>query len=176
MGIQINQREKRGLILAGIALVLFGLWQWGIAPFLERLDQRTRQVAAKEKTVAEMAMLKREYQQLKQQSDQLKTKVAQRDPDFSLYAFLDRLSGRAGLKNNIDYMKPSRRVESDGGLNVSAVELKFLAITLEQLTDYLKLVEHSDLLISIQRAALVPSGKTDGLLDATLMVETYETS
>jgi len=176
MDIQINQRKKTGLILAGIVLVLFGLWQWGIAPFLERLDQRTRQVAVQEKTVAEMAMLKREYQQLKQQSDQLKTKVAQRDPDFSLYAFLDRLSGRAGLKNNIDYMKPSRRVESDSGLNVSAVELKFLAITLEQLTDYLKLVEHNDLLISIQRAALVPSGKTDGLLDATLMVETYETS
>ncbi len=123
-----------------------------------------------------MATLKAEYQQLKQHSDQLRTKVGQRDPNFSLYAFLDSLSGEAGLKSNIDYMKPSRRVESDNGLNVSAVELKFLAITLEQLTNYLKLVELNDLLISIQRAALVPSGKTEGLLDATLMVETYETS
>lgn len=176
MGIQINQREKTGLIIAGIALVLFGLWQWGLAPFLERLDQRAKQVTAKEKVVADMVVLKAEYQQLQQQSDQLSTKVGQRDPDFSLYAFLDGLSGQAGLKNHIDYMKPSRRVESDNGLTVSAVELKFLAITLEQLTDYLKLVEHNNLLIFIQRAALVPSGKTDDLLDATLMVETYETS
>lgn len=176
MAIQINQREKTGLIIAGIAVVLFGLWQWGLAPFLERLDQRSRQVTAKEKIVAEMAMLKAEYQQLKQQSDQLRTAVGQRDPNFSLYTFLDQLTGQAGLKKNIDYMKPSRRVESDSGLNVSAVELKFLAITLAQLADYLKLVEQNNLLISIQRAALVPSGKTEGLLDATLMVETYETS
>ena len=176
MAIQINQREKTGLIIAGVALLFFGMWQWGLAPFLERLDERSRQVAAKEKVVAEMVTLKAEYQQLKQQSDQLRTKVGQRDPNFSLYAYLDRLSGTAGLKNKIDYMKPSRRVESDSGLTVSSVELKFLALTLEQLTNYLKLVEHNDLLISIQRAALIPSGKTEGLLDATLMVETYETS
>lgn len=176
MGIQINQREKKSLITAGGALVIFLLWQWGLAPYLARIDQQTQQVAGKEKTVAEMAVLKKEYQQLKQQSDQLRTKVSQRDPNFSLYAFLDRLSGQAGLKNHIDYMKPSSRVESDSGLNVSAVELKFLAITLKQLTEYLQLVEYNDLLVSVQRASVVQSGKTAGLLDATLMVETYETS
>ncbi len=176
MAIQINQREKIGLITAGVVLALFVLWQWGFSPYLARIDQRAKQVIGKEKTLTEMAVLKEEYQQLKRQTDQLRNEVSNRDPNFSLYAFLDRLSGRAGLKNHIDYMKPSSRVESENGLTVSAVELKFLAITLEQLTEYLQLVEHNDLMVSVQRAAVVQSGKTAGLLDATLMVETYETS
>ena len=176
MAIQINQREKIGIITAGIALVFFILWQWGLSPYLTRMEQRAKQVVGKGKTVAEMKVLIEEYQQLKQQSDQLRNKVSNRDLDFSLYAFLDGLSGRAGLKNSIDYMKPSSRIESDSGLTVSAVELKFSAITLEQLTQYLQLVEHNNLMVSVQRAAVVQSGKTAGLLDATLMVETYVAS
>jgi general secretion pathway protein M len=97
-----------------------------------------------------------------------------RPKGFTLFSFLDQLAGQAGLKDNIDYMKPTTTTHENSPYKTSVVETKLKAVTLERLTAYIYMIETSSNMVSLKRLSISKKSKQTGYVDAVLLAETIE--
>jgi general secretion pathway protein M len=172
--INLSRREKFSLEAGAIVLVIFCGLLWGLFPLLDRSERLGRTIAAKSAVFAELDGLKAEVQALNLQVEASQAQLAKRDPQFTLFSYLDQLAGRTGIKDKIAYMKPSTGTAKEGGQKIAVVELKIQALTLAQLVDYLHQIETSANMIHVQWLAITKAGKADGFIDAVLQAETIE--
>ncbi|MBU4054291.1 MAG: type II secretion system protein M [Proteobacteria bacterium] len=170
----MTKRERYAVFLTGAFLCLFVMVQFIVFPYMDGKETLKRQVAQKTKDLEEMLVLKSRVEALNQTTDLSRINFAGRDKDFTLFSFLDRLSGETGIKDHITYMKPSSSESKNGAYTISQVELKLKAITLKQLTEYLYGVETSRNIMFVKRLTLDKSVKPEGYVDVVMQVETYE--
>ena len=170
----LSQRERYAVYLAGGFIVFFLLLQLAFFPFMDKQKRLERTFENKKRMLQEMRVLQTEYESLNQQSDVSKINFAGRDKNFTLFSFLDRLSGQAGIKDHITYMKPSTTSGKDDAYKLSQVELKLKAVNLKQLTSYLYMIETSKNMIFVKRLSLTQSSNPEGFIDVIMQVETYE--
>ncbi len=71
-----------------------------------------------------MTVLQSEYNMIKKRTELSKLRFAKRDTGFTLFSFLDKLTGKAGIKNHVTYMKPSTSVQKNSLFKISQVEMK----------------------------------------------------
>jgi len=171
--IQLGKREKLFVQLAVFAVALFCLLQFGIFPVLADRKRLQQSISAKEKGLAEMVRLSREYAALKQQSHTAENVIRKRPPGFTLFSFLEKAADKAGVKRHIKYMKPSSS-KGQGGWKETMVEMKLDKISLKRLMDYLYSIELSRNAIQIRRCAVTDNKGEKGTLDAVLQVVTVE--
>ena len=169
---QLAKREKYLISLAVIVMVLALVIQLGIMPFVEKREQYNNKVTANQKNLQEMVNLRQEYLVLQQGSDILAQRLAKRPKSFTLFSFLEKAAGEAGVKENIKSMKPSAST-TKGPFKESLVEMKLERITLGQMVGYLKRVEAPDMLVSIKRISIQSNKKETQYLDAILQVLTF---
>lgn len=174
MAIKLNKREKYYVSAAIGFIVLFVIIQFIVFPVLDKRNTLQRRVSANAERLEKMRALEKEYQTLHARSDQAKTQLTGREAGFTLFSFLDGLVGKIGLKDQISYMKPSSSATQDPRFKLSSVEMKFQAITLEQLTQYLFQVETTGKSAQVKRISITQTSKQEGFLDVVLQVETLE--
>lgn len=133
-----------------------------------------RSLQVKENVLSEMIRLKSEYDAIEKRTSLAKISFEKREKDFTLFSFLDRLTGKARIKEYVTYMKPSTTVQKNSSFKISQVEMKFKGLTLEQLITYLQMVETSKNMVNIKRLSISKTGKQEGFVDAVLQVETVE--
>jgi len=170
---QLSTREKYALAAGILFIFIYILIEFIISPYLNKQEQVKRALKRKSDTLVQMRQLKSEFQQLKGKSKNAEQYFRARPKGFTLFSFLDTLAGKAGIKDNIAYMKPSKSKPKNSPYYVSLVELKLQGINLKQLTPYLYMVETSKNMVFIKRISITKTGK-QGLIDAILQVETYE--
>ena len=170
---QLGKREKRFVQLAVFAAVAFSVLQFGVFPVLENRKLLQKSIVTKEKGLEEMVRLSREYAVLKQRSHTAENVIKKREPGFTLFSFLEKAAGKAGVKRHIKYMKPSSS-KAEGGWKETMVEMKLDKISLKRLMDYLYLIELSKNAIQIKRCAVTENKGRKGTLDAVLQVVTFE--
>lgn len=170
---KLAKREKYYVGIAVCAFVLFLLLQFLIFPFFDKRERLQNGVIAKEKALKEIMMLSAEYQAYKGDSQAIQQQLARRKGGFTLFAFLEGAAGEAGVKENIEYMKPSS-AKGTGPYKESMVEMKLDAITLNQLTQYLHRIESPEDLIIIKRISIKQNNKEAGYLDAVLQALTFQ--
>ncbi len=170
---QLAKREKLFVQLAALTVGVFCLLQFGVFPLLADRQNLRRSISLKEKGLAEMVSLSQEYAVLKQQSHTAENVIRRRPPGFTLFSFLEKAAGQAGVKRNIKYMKPSSS-KGEGGWKEAMVEMKLDKISLKKLMDYLYLIELSRKAIQIRRCAVTENKGEKGTLDAVLQVVTVE--
>jgi len=124
--------------------------------------------------LSEMASLKSEYDAIKRQKDTKAVHMAGRKKDFTLFSFLDKLAGEAGIKGNISYMKPSTSNQPNSRYKKSVVEMKLQGITMKQLSTYLHSVETSRNIVVVKRLSISVIGSKDRSISAVMQVETIE--
>jgi general secretion pathway protein M len=175
LNLKTLKRRDRYIIFAaaGLLLVLL-LLQLVIVPFFGKGDRLQQQIQAKTRILAEMQRMQSEYRSIQNTAQFSKARYTERQKGFSLFSFLDRLAGEAGIKDRISYMKPSNTVQKDGDYRISRVEMKLDDITLEQLSTYLFRVETSDNLINIKKMSISKKDRKQGLINVILQVETIE--
>jgi general secretion pathway protein M len=173
--INMTKRERWAVILAVCAVGLFLIFQFIITPYGNQKQTLQRQYEQAVKDLQEIRVLKTEYESLNKTLDLTKINFENRDRGFTLFSFLDKLSGETGIKANVSYMKPSSTDAKSGPYKLSQVEVKLKAITLKQLTDYLYGIETSKNTMFVRRLTIDRSTKPDGYIDVVLQVETYET-
>jgi general secretion pathway protein M len=171
---KLNKRERYAIVTAVAIIGLFLVAIFIVEPFFSGLDQRKRNLQAKAAMLEEMQRLQTEYATLTEKTKVSKSRFSARQKGFTLFSFLDRLAGDAGIKDRISYMKPSKKVQKNSLYKISRVEMKLEAITLEQLTTYLYGVETSENMVDINKIAISKTEKTQGLINAVLQVETIE--
>lgn len=172
---RLSRRERYALILGLSFICLFVLIEFIISPIMEKKAQLERRLNAQTETLAKMQQLSAEYRELKARTQISEQLFTARPKGFTLFSFLDGLAGKAGLKDYIAYMKPSKSKSKDSPYTVSLVEMKLQGINLRQLTPYLHMVETSENMVFIRRASVNKTGK-EGFIDVILQVEAYEVS
>lgn len=171
--ITLAKREKYFVTAAGCAILIFLFFQFLISPFFEKRERLQKGIKAKEVALEEIIRLSAEYDAYKRDAQGIKQLLARRNKGSTLFAFLDRAAGEAGVKEKIDYMNPSTS-KGTGPFKESMVEMKLEGITLNQLTEYLNLIESPEELISIKRISIRQNSKEAGYLDAILQAVTFE--
>ena len=169
---QLAKREKYLVILAVIVIVFGGVVQFVVTPFLEKKELYDKNVTTKQNNLQEMVALRAEYLLLEQDSDILTQRLARRPKNFTLFSFLEKAAGNAGVKENIKSMKPSASA-GKGPFKESLVEMKLERITLGQMVDYLKLIESPEYLVNIKRLSIQSNKKETQFLDVVLQVLTF---
>ncbi len=172
--IKLNQREKLSVSGAGAFLVLFIVMQWLIFPVFDKRDELKGRLDSKKNILTDMRILRSDYLALQSRMESSRRSLNSRPAGFTLFSFLDQLAGETGLKDHIEYMKPSTAVQEDSGLKISRVELKLQEITMKDLTAYLFKVETSEHMLVVKRLSINKTGKDSGLVSAVLQVETFE--
>ncbi len=174
MAKKLSRRERYAIYGGCCAVLLFILVRLIIFPTVDKRQHLRRALQVKTKMLEEMIALKSEYDVISTEADVSKVRFANREKGFTLFSFLDRLSGEAGIKNNIVYMKPSTSVQKNSPYKISLVEMKIQGLTLEQLTVYLHMVETSENSVNIKRLSISKKNKQEGFIEAILQVETFE--
>ena len=170
----MTRREQLAVLSAGAAVILFIVYQFMVTPYLERKETLERQFRQKTEDLAEMLALKAQYEATDRAPDLSRFNFKNRDKGFTLFSFLDRLSGETGIKDHVTKMIPSSSDAKTGGYKISQVELKLNAINLKQLTDYLYGIETSKNMMFVKRLSLDKSSKPEGFIDVVMLVEVYE--
>ncbi len=174
MKFNLNKREKVAVYAAGFFVSVFLFVQIIIAPVFNRRSQLADRLEAKTKLLFEMKSLQSEYVAMKNRAERSKQNLGKRPAGFTLFSFLDSLAGETGMKDSINYMKPSSVMNEDSGLRLSRVEMKLQGITLNDLTSFLYRVETSENMVVVRRLSITRTGQVDGLITAVLQVETVE--
>ncbi len=170
---KLAKREKYFVGIAVCSLALFFLLQFLIFPFFEKRERLQKGVKIKEEALREIIKLSAEYEAYRVDSKGVQQLLTKRPKGFTLFAFLDRAAGEAGIKERIEYMKPSTS-KGTGPYKESMVEMKLEAVTLKQLTEYLHRIESPEDLISVKRISIKQNKREAGYLDAVLQALTYE--
>ena len=171
---KLARREKYSIYALSGVICLFVVFQFIVFPFLDKKERLERTLQAKTDILEKMTALQSEYNTIKKRTELSKSRFEKRDAGFTLFSFLDKLTGKAGIKNHVTYMKPSTSVQKNSPFKISQVEMKLQGLTLQQLTSYLYMVESSKNMVNIKRLSISKTGKIENLIDAVLQVETAE--
>jgi general secretion pathway protein M len=169
---QLAKREKYLISLAVVVIALALVIQLAIMPFVDKREQYASSVTGKQRNLQEMLSLRQEYLALQEGANIVSQKLANRPESFTLFSFLEKAAGDAGVKNNIKYMKPSAST-GKGPFKESLVEMKLERITLGQMADYLKRIESPANLVSIKRISIQSNKKETQYLDVIMQVLTF---
>ncbi|PIE56563.1 MAG: hypothetical protein CSA34_02810 [Desulfobulbus propionicus] len=170
---ELTSRDKSALLVGGGCLVIFCLLQFVLFPVLDKRERLQRAINRDSEGVATMKTLSVELQSLSSQNSALVARLGKRNPNFSLFSFLEKSAGSSGVKAHIDYMKPSE-VSGDERLEQSLVEMKLKAIGLGQLVTFLQHIESPENLVGIKRIAIQENSRETGALDVILQVVSVE--
>ncbi len=171
---KLNKRERYAIMMGVGVVGIFLIVQFIIEPIFSKTEQKKKNLQTKSVMLEQMRQWQAEYDALTQKANVSKSRFRKRQKGFTLYSFLDRLAGEAGIKDRISYMKPSKKVQKNSPYKLSRVEMKLEAITLEQLTNYLYGVETSKNMVDIKKISISKKDKKQGLITAVLQVETVE--
>ena len=172
MAIHLSRREKYAVVIGAGFICLFVFVQFILFPYFDKRERLTRALQVKTKMLEDMRVLKSEYDAIQKSADVSKIHLSGREEGFTLFSFLDKLAGQTGVKEHITYMKPSISGRKESPYKTSSVEMKLQAVSMEQLTAYLYMVETSKNMIRIKRISISKTGKNEGFIDAVLQVET----
>jgi len=175
MAIKLKKRERYAIYAAGVFICLFVGLQFIVFPFMDKREQVQRALEAKTRILADIVLLKAEYESLHRRTDLTKSKFSKRPRGFTLFSFLDDLAGKARIKSNITYMKPSTSMQKNSPYKLSLVEMKLQAVTLNQLTTYLHMVETSPNMVRVKRLSILKKENQKNGINVVLQMETLET-
>lgn len=168
------KREKLmvgGMLIAVAALILY---HFLLSPLLDSRQRLQKSLLKKQVALQQVQKLQQEYESLQHTSGDIQQRVAKRPKSFTLFSFIEQKATSSGIKEKINYMKPSE-VESDALLQESRVDMKLEKITLKNLVDFLKGVESTQNVVSINRISIQEYGKEQGYLNAIIQIATFKT-
>ena len=171
---KLNKREKYSTYAVSSLICLIVLIQFIVSPLIEKRKRLLRAIPVKSGQLEEIQLLKLKYDAMNKGAELANVQFSKREKGFTLFSFLDELSDKAGIKNNIVYMKPSTSDDKNTGYKTSIVAMKLQDITLKELTSFLYMVETSKNIVYITRLSISKTGKKEPSINALLRVETFE--
>ena len=169
---RLAKREQimvAGLLIGICALFFFSLV---VSPLLDTKHRLEKSIAVKQKELQTIKTLQQEYQLLQQHSGDVHQRLLARSPNFTLFSFIEQQAAQAGVKEQINYIKPGK-TNSDTSLIESRVDMKLQQVTLEKLVNFLQGVESRENVVFIARISIQQNGKGEGYLNAVLQLLTY---
>lgn len=170
--LHLEKREKIILGLGSLFVLGFALLQLVINPYLDAREKLAQSIVRNQAELVTIKGLQRQYLQQNKTQDTILERISKRPSTFSLFTFLEQQSEKAGIKEQVKYMKPSL-VGNDKELNESLVEMKLQKITLENLVYFLQLIESEELVVFVRKITIQTNESEQGYLDTTAQISTF---
>ena len=174
MTLALAKREKYVLAFGAAFVFLFLFNEVGVSRAVAYREKLERQVVKERAAREKVAELAADYRRLSDRQKGAAARLAGRQADFRLFAFLDLLAGQAGLKSAVQYMKPAVSPIEGSPYKSSTVEMKLSGISMEQLAGFIHMIESSPNGVSIRRMSVTATGKEERFLDAVFLASTLE--
>jgi hypothetical protein len=168
----LQPRERLIVGIGGLCLSAVALLELMVIPAADRLKRLDHQLKRAEDTLLEMRLLSREAASVKGRTQAVERNLKQRRRDFSLFATLEALAARTGVKENIAHMKPSEEEVEDSPYRLSRVEVRLQGIHLRQFREYLHGIEYAGQAITVRRLSAEKGKRDKDLLDVVMQIET----
>lgn len=163
--------RKQILLIAGSVMVLFLASQLVVRPLLKKKEKLAKNIERSEKRLQELVDLEKLYLDMKAENSRVEKDLQQRKQDFTLFAFLEGLASRDGLKRQIEFMRPSVKQLSDMHQE-EQVEMRLKGVSLESLIPYLYHIETAPEKVAISRLTIRPQQRNRSELEVNLVVVT----
>lgn len=161
---KLEPRDKKTLIIGGIAALIIVLYAFVLSPLTSDLARKRELIPKKEHDLAEMRVLKEQYREMQQRLQQAQAAAAKRGP---LLTEIENLTTRANLKTKLVSLKPQAGVQSET-FKESIVEVKLDSITLYDIVNYVYALEKDGL--RIKKLNFKPRYDNPKLLNTTILV------
>ena len=166
---RLNQRQL--IWIAATVVVIFAVSQWLIRPIFRQRAKLATKIQRSEKRLQELVRLEQLYRKIQVENTQVEKNLRNRKQEFTLFAFLEGLAGRDGIKGQIEFMRPS--VKSLGDMHQEEqVEMRLKGVSLDRLIPYLYHIETAPEQVRIRRITIRPQQRDKSQLEVTLVVVT----
>jgi hypothetical protein len=168
--------SQKNYLLGGLAFIIGTMViQFVITPLIEAKKKVSNAIVVNEKILRDVRTLAYEYGVYKQRSEGIQRILAHRNPNFTLFSYLERKADEAGLKPNIKSMNPSKASPTDDHEETS-VEIKLEKMTLKQLTNFLYFIESPQDFIKIRKISISKTKESPEYLSALVQVVAFQPS
>jgi type II secretory pathway component PulM len=169
---KLSPREKKALIGAIAAIIVFILFQFGVSPLLDRYEQMEGQIPKLKADLRAARRLQKNYKKLEAAVQAIRSRVDEREGAFNPYDFLDKLARKEGVRSNLDKIKSSTEEVSDQ-YNEETVDIRLKNVNLAKLVRYLYSIEHSGQLLTVKELVIEPDKRHSERLDVKFNVSTF---
>jgi type II secretory pathway component PulM len=170
--IKLSNRERRIIIVGGIAAaILFLIFGW-VNPTLQRIERLDRAIAQERRELQEVRQLYSAFEALGSREAQAQEELENRTLEsFSIASVIEGMARESKIQDRVQYLKPDQTPFSDAYQEVS-VSLKVTEIQPDQMVDFLYRIESSNDLLRVRSLQIRSNPKEKGTLDITLTVFT----
>jgi type II secretory pathway component PulM len=170
---RMNPREQRLISVFAALLLSAGLWNVIIEPVLSGRDGLRSEIGVLQNEVSALALMAERAGTLEQATST--DEAIESDPNFSLLAFIDRVTSSSVSSQSIDAMTPSRR-RVDASTEENLVELRLASTSLAEVVDLLESIDDSPNPVFIKQFDLKKRYDDDTRFDVTLVAATMAKS
>ncbi|MBI5417405.1 type II secretion system protein M [Candidatus Poribacteria bacterium] len=168
----LEKREKFSITICALSLIIFVFYQFIWLPGTEKTKQLESQLINREKDLLQMIELSSRYIELMQKNEKIQSSLIEKNKDFAIFSYLEKLAIEANIKEKITHMKPitlnlNKVYEQD------SVEIRLEGVSLENIVAFLYNIEYKNKLIKITQIHIKPKDNNTSLLDVNCLVSSY---
>jgi general secretion pathway protein M len=166
---KLSQRERLMVTAAGLAIALFAIWAvshaigGGISAREARIEQKT-------KVIAQVGKLAEGYRRREAEKRGLEAKL--KGSPVALMSHISQTGATLGIA--VNDLRPTTTPAELEGLTEESVEVNLARIELTKLAALLQSLERGAGVVKVRRLRLTTRGDDPALVDATLLVSTYQ--
>ena len=108
---RLNQKQLIWLVATVVGILAVS--QWLIRPIFRQRAKLVKNIQRSEERLQELVRLEQLYRKMQVENTQVEKNLRNRKQDFTLFAFLEGLAGRDGIKGQIEFMRPSVKALGD---------------------------------------------------------------
>ncbi|HEX9874679.1 MAG TPA: type II secretion system protein GspM [Deferrimonas sp.] len=167
----LSPRDRNALLI-GLAAVLLAVFYLGIvSPYQSAIARLDSQIASRQRQLQEVQVLRQRYLSLQGELTQAERRgVSNRN--FSLFSFVENLTGQIASRENLVYMRPQPVAVKDE-YKEESVEIKLEKIALDQLVRILYQIDTADAFLQVKNLRLKIRFDNKAQLDAVLTISAY---
>lgn len=140
---QLEPREKKALIIGGVASALILLFVFVFAPLHEDYTRKKQRIPRLERDLEEMRLLRVQYLEMQRRLQEAQTAAAGRPP---LLTEIENITRRANLSSKVVSLKPQPGMRA-AGFAENIVEIRMENVAVYDIVNFVLLLEKAHLCI-----------------------------
>jgi general secretion pathway protein M len=167
--IRLTKREKLYAVGLAAFIAAWLLFTVGVKPALGRIETLNRVISEKQQELKKLRIRSKEYVFLRDNLNDLHTKAASQQKNFTLLPFLESLITECGLSGNVSTMK-QQELPIDSNYVETVVEIRIENVSLKQLVNFLYKVESSQVLARTKSIYIKRNPANKNLLNSVIEI------
>ena len=167
--VNLTRREKKLGIGVAVVVAAWAVYGFAIRPAQDRIRTLERIIPQKQRELAEVQAKSAEYVALREEFEDIQTRIAAQDPAFELLPFLESLIERHQLAGHVLTMEQDA-LPPQPGYAETTVTIDLEGVSLGQLVGLLDAIEGSEVVAQIASLHIQKDQANGALLDSTLQI------